>query len=119
MKYLLMFCADAQELATWQELPENGLAQKRAQASQWICEHSSHIRKSYGLHLPHTVTSVYRRPGGQIMVTDGPFLEGTEVIGGVLEIEVDDLDAAQVLAKEWSAQAPGYNVVEIWPVIEI
>jgi hypothetical protein len=69
-------------------------------------------------HLPHTVTSVHVGSGGQPLVTDGPFLEGTEVIGGVAEIEVADLDEALRLAKAWSVHAPGYNVVEIWPVVE-
>ncbi|GHO69280.1 transcription initiation protein [Ktedonobacter sp. SOSP1-52] len=118
MKYLLLFCTDAQDLAAWQELSEEDIAQKRVQAGQWIHEHRPQIRKSYGLHLPHTVTSVHVGSGGQPLVTDGPFLEGTEVIGGIAEIEVADLDEALHLAKEWSVQAPGYNVVEIWPVVE-
>jgi hypothetical protein len=118
MKYLLLFCGDSQDLATWQELSEEARAQKRVQASQWIRDHRSQIRKSYGLHLPHTVTSVHVGSGGQPLVTDGPFLEGTEVIGGVAEIEVADLDEALRLAKAWSVHAPGYNVVEIWPLVE-
>lgn len=118
MKYLLLFCNNSQDLAAWQELSEEDLAQKRVQASQWIHEHRSQIRKSYGLHLPHTVTSVHVGSGGQPLVTDGPFLEGTEVIGGIAEIEVADLDEALHLAREWSVHAPGYNVVEIWPVVE-
>ncbi|HEY4385105.1 MAG TPA: YciI family protein [Ktedonobacteraceae bacterium] len=117
MKYLLLFCTNSQDLAAWQELSEEVLAQKRAQASQWIHEHRSQIRKSYGLHLPHTITSVHIGSGGQPLVTDGPFLEGTEVIGGVAEIEVSDLDEALHLANAWSSHAPGYNVVEIWPVV--
>ncbi|EFH80986.1 YCII-related protein [Ktedonobacter racemifer DSM 44963] len=117
MNYLLLFCTNAQDLAAWQELSEEVLAHKRAQASQWLDDHRSQIRKSYGLHLPHTVTSVHVGSGGQPLVTDGPFLEGTEVIGGVAEIEVADLDEALRLAKAWSVHAPGYNVVEIWPVV--
>jgi Uncharacterized protein conserved in bacteria len=118
MKYLLLFCSTAQDLAAWQELSEEDLARKRTQASQWIHEHRTQIRKSYGLHLPHTVTSVHPGSGGQPLVTDGPFLEGTEVIGGIAEIEVADLDEALHLAKAWSVHAPGYNVAEIWPMVE-
>jgi hypothetical protein len=50
-------------------------------------------------------------------VTDGPFLEGTEVIGGYAEIEVADLDEALHLAKSWSARVPSYSTVEIWPIL--
>ena len=119
MKYLLLFCGNQEELAAWQALSEEARAQSRAKTSQWMQEHRSQIRKSYGLHLPHTVTSVHSGSNGQLLVTDGPFLEGTEVIGGVAEIEVADLDEALQFAKAWAAaHAPGHPVVEIWPVVE-
>jgi hypothetical protein len=47
------------------------------------------------------------------MVTDGPYLEGKEGIGGYAEIEVADLDEALRMAKTW----PGRGTVEIRPVI--
>jgi len=59
-----------------------------------MSEHRAQIRSDHGLHLPHTVTSVHVGADGQPLVTDGPFLEGTEVIGGYAVIEVADLDEA-------------------------
>ena len=119
MKYLLLFCATGEELAAWQALSEEARTQSRAKTSQWMAQHSSQIRRSYGLQLPHTVTNVHSGPDGQPLVTDGPFLEGTEVIGGLAEVEVTDLDEALSFAKAWAAaHAPGHPVVEIWPVVE-
>jgi hypothetical protein len=46
-----------------------------------------------GLHPPGTAT-VVRNKGGDALVTDGPFAEGKEHVGGLLVIEVPDLDAA-------------------------
>jgi hypothetical protein len=46
-----------------------------------------------GLHAPDTATVVTPR-GDDVLVTDGPYLEGKEHIGGFLVIEVLDLDAA-------------------------
>jgi hypothetical protein len=46
------------------------------------------------LKPPHTATTV-RLDGPEPVVTDGPFMEGTEVISGFSEIEVADLDEAQ------------------------
>ena len=46
-----------------------------------------------GLHPPGTAT-VVRYKGGDALVTDGPFAEGKEHVGGFLVIEVPDLDAA-------------------------
>jgi hypothetical protein len=118
MKYILLFCGTPQDLAAWEALSEEARAQKRVQAGQWIAAHRSQIRSNYALHLPHTVSSVHFGPSGQPLVTDGPFLEGTEVIGGLVEIEVADLDEALQLTKTWSASSPIHSVVEIWPVVE-
>src|SRR5260370_26017363 len=39
-----------------------------------------------GLHPPDTATVVSIHEGGEVLVTDGPFAEGKEHIGGVLGI---------------------------------
>ena len=46
-----------------------------------------------GLHPPDTAT-VLRADGGDVLVTDGPFAEGKEHIGGFWIIRAPDLDAA-------------------------
>jgi hypothetical protein len=46
-----------------------------------------------GLHPPHTAT-VLRAGTGDVLMTDGPFVEGKEHIGGFTVIRAEDLDAA-------------------------
>ncbi|MFG1866654.1 YciI family protein [Micromonospora arborensis] len=46
-----------------------------------------------GLHGPETAT-VLRARDGEVLVTDGPFVEGKEYLGGITIIDVPDLDAA-------------------------
>jgi hypothetical protein len=46
-----------------------------------------------GLHPPSTAT-VVRQHGGDLLMTDGPFAEGKEHIGGFTIIKAPDLDAA-------------------------
>jgi hypothetical protein len=46
-----------------------------------------------GLCPPSTAT-VVRVDGGEVLITDGPFVEGREHIGGLLIISAPDLDAA-------------------------
>ena len=46
-----------------------------------------------GLHAPSTA-SVVQVKGGDVITTDGPFVEGKEYVGGFLIVEVPDLDAA-------------------------
>ena|SRR5215470_11785089 len=52
-----------------------------------------------GLHAPGTAT-VLRLDRGDIVLTDGPFAEGKEHLGGFTVIAAPDLDAAL----EWGAK---------------
>jgi hypothetical protein len=48
---------------------------------------------SGGLHPPSTATMV-RPKGDDVLITDGPFAEGKEHVGGFTIVDVPDLDAA-------------------------
>ncbi|MEU7852998.1 YciI family protein [Nonomuraea sp. NPDC049141] len=48
---------------------------------------------SVGLYPPSTAT-VVRAGDGDVLMTDGPFTEGKEHVGGFTVIEAPDLDAA-------------------------
>ena len=50
-----------------------------------------------GLHAPDTAT-VVRSRDGDVLMTDGPYVEGKEHVGGFTVINADDLDAALVWA---------------------
>ncbi|SNT33149.1 YciI family protein [Rhodococcoides kyotonense] len=57
----------------------------------------------YSLADLTSATSVQVNDGGQRSITDGPFAETREVLGGFEVIDVPDLDAAL----EWAARCPG------------
>jgi len=68
------------------------------------------------LHPVATATSVRVREGKRV-VTDGPFAETREQLGGYYVIEANDLDEAIAIAEK---VPPGkYGTVEIRPVMEI
>ncbi|MBQ0996410.1 YciI family protein [Streptomyces sp. RK62] len=46
-----------------------------------------------GLHGPES-TTVLRPRDGDVLVTDGPYAEGKEMLGGISLIQAPDLDAA-------------------------
>jgi hypothetical protein len=65
-----------------------------------------------GLHPPSSAT-VVRVADGDTLITDGPFAEGKEHIGGFTIVRAPDLDAAL----EWGrrlAQATTLPI-EVWP----
>jgi hypothetical protein len=63
-----------------------------------------------------TATTVAVAPDGERVVTDGPFAETREVLGGYYLLDVPDLDAAL----DWAARCPGSqngNRIEVRPVM--
>jgi hypothetical protein len=69
-----------------------------------------------GLHPPDTAT-VLRADGGDVLVTDGPFAEGKEHIGGFWIIRAPDLDAALGWARK--AAVACRLPVEVRPMADI
>ena len=65
-----------------------------------------------GLQMPDTATTV-RAHEGEVLLTDGPFAETKEFLGGFWVIDVADLDAALEWAKKGSAACRG--AVEVRP----
>ncbi|MGC3967237.1 MAG: YciI family protein [Pirellulales bacterium] len=68
------------------------------------------------LHPVSTATSVKIRNGKPLM-TDGPFAETTEALGGYFLIDVADLDEALAVAKRIPGARKG--TVEVRPVVEL
>jgi len=68
-----------------------------------------------GLHPPDTAT-VLRADGGDVLVTDGPYPEGKEHIGGFWIIRAPDLDAALDWARK--ATAAFKLPVEVRPMVD-
>ena len=65
---------------------------------------------------PETASTV-RVQDGKTLITDGPFAEIKEAVGGYLHFEADDLDAALALAAQIPAASMG-GAVEVRPIQE-
>jgi hypothetical protein len=68
-----------------------------------------------GLETPDTAT-VVRESNGEILITDGPFPEAKEQLGGFWVIECNDMDEALQWAKEATVACAG--PVEVRPFQE-
>jgi hypothetical protein len=69
---------------------------------------------SGALHEASTATVVRATGGGDVLVTDGPFVESKEQLGGFTIIDAGDLDEALAWA-ERTANALGSLPVEVRP----
>ena len=77
----------------------------------WFERYGDRIRGGADLAWPKVIRTVRRR-ADQPVTTDGPFVEGKELLGGVIIIEVDDWETAMAMAGEWPSllQGPGAGV---------
>ena len=108
MKYILLFVDDMD----WDQAPKAEVEAIYAKVGEWWGKHSQSGAITGGEQLQprRTATTVQCATG---KVTDGPFLEAKESIGGFAIVDVADLDAAIAMAKTWPASAK----VEIRPLV--
>jgi hypothetical protein len=90
----------AREMGAWQAYEEAA----REAGVAIVCD---------GLEPSQTAT-VLRMRDGKRHVTDGPFIETKEQLGGVMLFEVRDLDEAL----DWAERVPGSYAIEIRPIMD-
>ncbi len=115
MKYLALIYGDAQR---WDALDE---AQQEAMRDQYraFAEDAGGrgaLVGGFELDSPATATTLRAGENGP-MVTDGPFAETKEQLGGYFVLEFDSLDDAIELASKIPAARQG-GAVEVRPVLE-
>ena len=112
MKYMLLIYMD--ELAMNESEREHCYVES-AQLAQDLSSSGQYLDAS-PLHPVATATSVRVREGKRL-VTDGPFAETREQLGGFYLVEARDLDEAIGIAER--IPPAQFGTVEIRPVMEI
>lgn len=111
MKYVLLFAGAAD--GDWAEVPVERQEAVMAEINEWWERHAAAGTILGGERLQSSATATTFRwdANGDVVTTDGPFVEAKEEVGGFGVIDVPDLDAALALAKTWPAlQLPGESV---------
>ena len=100
--------------------PDPGSPEGEAEMASWFgvtdeLGKSGALIAGNALQPTETATSVRVRDG-QDLITDGPFAETKEHLGGYYLIDVEDLDAAIA----WAKKMPNvvYGTVEVRPIME-
>ena len=109
MQYLLLISADEEAAVT--RMREGAFPS----FDTWITdlEQRGVLRTHVGLHESATATTVRLRDG-EVLLTDGPFAEGREQVGGLAVVDCADLDEAVAIAAAHPAAA--FGQVEVRPV---
>jgi hypothetical protein len=110
-QYLLSVYVSDSEMAA---IPEDQIQKMYAQVDEFNAEVQAAGAWVFGggLH-PATSATVVRVQDGEVITTDGPFVETKEYIGGFWIIEAADLDAALAWAAKGTAACMG--PVEVRP----
>ena len=115
MRYMLLIIGDE---SRYQDMPEE---QQAAQLQRWsdytkeLVDAGAFVAGD-GLQTSSSATTL-RVQDGERVLTDGPFAETKEQIGGYYTIDCKDLDAAI----DWAAKLPSSaygGVTEIRPVMD-
>lgn len=113
MQYMLLIYGNEAERGAQGAEDQKRMFSEYIEFTQSIVK-SGHFKAGDPLQPTSTATTVRVRDGKQL-VTDGPFAETREQLGGYYLIEAKDLDEARAIA----ARCPGakYGSMEVRPVM--
>lgn len=112
MKYMMLI-AGSEEV--WSGQDEEERKQLYARIGAWWDQQAKagRIIEGHELQPVATATTVRIKPDGSTTVTDGPFIDSKEVVGGYAILDVADLDEAIAVASGW----PVPDALEIRPIV--
>ena len=117
MRYVLFNWLSPEDVADWETwTPEQQQADVQRHM-EWFGKHRDHIVGGEELDAPRTVKTLRRgRQGEGIVVTDGPYIEAKEILGGFVILEVESMERAVEIASEWPSLASQPNAtVQVQP----
>jgi hypothetical protein len=106
-QYLILIYEDE---AAWESADAGTAARIMGEHRQFVQAHAGALRGGNALEPTATATSVRHDAGGRVTVTDGPFAETKEALGGYYLIEAADLDGALQVAKDVPAPFGGVEI---------
>lgn len=112
MKYMLLIYGDE---AAWTQQEREACMGESVELCHELQRKGQYLSAS-PLHSISTATSI-RKKDGKTLVTDGPFAETAEQLGGYFLIEVANLDEAMSIADRIPGGRRG--TVEIRPIVEL
>ena len=112
MQYILLIY----QTERWADVPVDEKNQIHAACGEWHDElmRSGRSKGAVGL-MDKSTAKTLRVSEDRMIVSDGPFAETKEVLGGLEMVECRDLDEALVIARAFPALKSGYCTVEIRP----
>jgi hypothetical protein len=112
MRFILMTLAGPEHVEAWERGSADDKREEIARVEAWFREHSTLGRIKGGEELDRPSRARTVRGKG---VTDGPFVETKEILGGFIVIDVPDMTTALEVAAGWPGLAWDGDAVEVRP----
>lgn len=114
-KYLILIYGSEQE---WDAMGPDELDAKGKAHGDFAAAAGSGLLSGAELESVTTATTLRASGGEAPTVTDGPFMETKEALGGFYVVDVHDLDAAVALASRLPELRERHGAVEVRPIHE-
>ncbi|QDP97704.1 hypothetical protein FOE78_18910 [Microlunatus elymi] len=117
MKFLFLVCASAEAAPIDEDrTTKTPGAPPESDIEDWVGRHDQAGRRLFGDRLEsQTAVETVRVRGGELLVTDGPYLESKEYIAGIDVIECDSIETArQIAAEHPMAHHAGIEIRLFW-----
>ncbi|NGY65211.1 hypothetical protein G7043_40570 [Lentzea sp. NEAU-D13] len=112
---MILIYGDAEQ---WDAMTEEQWQAHNAGHAAFVAKAGIRFLDGQQLETAPTATSLRADAAGRIHITDGPFLETKEGLGGYYLLEAADLDEVLELAKLLPELNYTHSGVEIRPVVE-
>jgi hypothetical protein len=120
MRYVMFTWVHPDDAAAWEAWKDEDKGADVSRHRAWFSKHRDRIAGGEELDYPRKVKIL--RPGRQdegVVVTDGPFVEAKEFLGGFVILEADTWDEAVAMASEWpSLSSQPHAMVTVQQVYE-
>lgn len=115
MEFILLIYSNEEEWASMPEEERNALIGEYFALTSEMRDHGVYVTGSP--LRPTTTASTVRIRDDEHLVTDGPYVETKEQLGGYFIVEVDSDEEARA----WAAKIPAarYGAIEVRPVLPV
>jgi hypothetical protein len=115
MQYLLLIHGDGETFDAMSDEQQNEMLREFGEFTSDLRESGAYVDSNR--LAPSPTASTVRVRGGETIVTDGPYAETKEQLGGYYLVETESIDEAL----EWAARIPAvrFGSVEVRPVAPV
>ena len=117
MKFAMLICGDDREWSTPAAGRGGGPHEADLRVVRAVAADRQDRRRWRRAAAADTARTVRARRRRRPVVTDGPYLELKEVVGGIVILEADTIDEAVEIALDVAAWSAGMTAIEVRPVM--